>query len=61
MKTQWEYVVLKLTVDVSFFSRTDFDPAKLHDELNARGAEVPRAGNLFPCSISKDSKAAQSS
>ncbi len=39
MKTQWEYVVLKLPTDFGFFSGTDFDAAKLHDELNTRGAE----------------------
>jgi hypothetical protein len=39
MNTRWEYLTLRLSTDVGFFSGTQFDTEKLAEELNARGEE----------------------
>jgi phenylalanyl-tRNA synthetase beta subunit len=39
MATRWEYTILKLPTDYSFFSGTDFDAGQLCQQLDAQGAE----------------------
>jgi hypothetical protein len=39
MKPTWEYTALKIPMDFSIFSGTDFDAGQVTEQLNALGAE----------------------
>jgi hypothetical protein len=51
MNPKWEYTALKLTMDLGFFSGTDFDPAEIAGQLNVLGAEGWELVSTFPAGL----------